>query len=234
MSKTVELAFLALGGISLFVVAFLGFAVSGGVPLQDVAVIGPLLEQDVEPTTTTEPVEVAPDPARPRSDFEVLRSNAGILSAYSLPSPFDGGELQELADELSRRKQDLDEREDRIAERELQVQEREDSAAEQFRTLQEMRNGLEALEADLEARASEVARDESASAENEQSGWRSRAELFADGDAEELSGRLTQYEPEEAARILHQLESERATELLNALPASQWKTYVDAYTALPD
>ena len=85
MARPIELAALSLGGLSFFSVAFLGFAVSSGVPLNRVAVIGPLFATDEEHAVEDEEPE-----ERFQSELEVIQANRGVLAAYQIPPPFSG------------------------------------------------------------------------------------------------------------------------------------------------
>jgi hypothetical protein len=229
MQRVLEASVLALGATSLFLVAFVGFAASSGVPLEDVAVVGRLFSkgeaQSVEPAPPGEP----PVEQLPRTDHEVIQSNLGVLAAFRLPSPYTGEGLQRLADELKAKRFDLDRRESAVSEREGLVTQREDAVSNQLQLLEDLRADLERRAKELEQRAAEVQRDEGAAAAKDASVRKARAELFATGDPEELSPRLLQFSPEEAGRILRSLGGERAKLILDALPGADWKTYADAY-----
>lgn len=234
MSKFLEIMILALGGLSLFVVAFMGFAASAGVPLDEVAVVGPLFSLravETEPAAEDADAEDEPDVRiRPAlTDLEVLQSNLGVIASYRLPAPYSGEELAELVDELKAQRYALDQREQSLDDRETRVTEREETSALQLQALEDMRLRLNEEAQRLEARAAEVNRDEAAQMERETSVWQTRAELFSDGDPEELVGRLMQFSPEDAGRILRKVGPERAKELLAAVPERQWKSYADAY-----
>jgi hypothetical protein len=229
MQRLLEISILVLGGCSLFVVAFVGFAAASGVPMKDVAIVGHLFDEDPaaeEPAHAPEPEPVVEEP---RSDAEVIQANLGVLATYRLPSPFDAESLEQLSDELRAKLYELERREDDVAERERHAAEREDAAANQLVLIDGLRAELEREAKALEQRAQAIAGEESVKDAREQAADRSRAELFATGDAEELAPRLLQFPPEEASRILRALPAERAKELLDALPTDDWKAYAEAY-----
>lgn len=231
MSRFVEIAVLALGGLSLFAVAFLGFASMAGTPMEDVPLIGPLFEEaDADPAPAQPAASGSADTAPPSRE-QTIRANVGLLSAFSVEAAFDAGELEDLSRELKTARLELDQRLEAVAAREAEVERRAEHVDRQFATLEELRAELEEFEARLRLREQEVLRDEAAFDETEAAALAEVARLFASGDAEELASRLVRFPPEEAARLLRSLDAERAAELLNALPDDRWKEYVDAYSA---
>jgi flagellar motility protein MotE (MotC chaperone) len=235
MNRIIELAVLGIGGLSLFVVAFLGFARMSGTPLSKVAVVGPMFTDDqaedsaATTESTAEPGAATQMYTTPR---QVIEANTALLSAYALESPFSAAELQTLSVELKTAKLKYEARLESLDERERGLADREELMLHQFQTLDELKQELKRFEAELTLRSSEVMRDEDKAALGPVTpGLDSVAKLFAEGKADGLASRLIQYPAAEAAEILSHLSDDRAAELLNALPADKWKSYVAAYSA---
>lgn len=229
MNKLLEIGVLSVGGLCLFAVSFVGFALSAGVPMRDVAVIGPLFEaSDPAP----EPVEKAAPVAREPelTDEQVIQSNLGLLSTWSFESTVDPQEIEAIVDRVKAKEEDLDRREAQIAEQESYVADRMEALSEQHEVLEEIRAELEAMDSRLRLRQEEVRRDEDAELEKSRAHWVETSKLFADGDTGALAQRLLKFSPEEAGQILRALSPDRAAELLDGLPEEDWKTYADAYT----
>ncbi len=224
---------MGLGGLSLFVCAFLGFAAMSGTPLTELAVIGPMFAEEEDPEGELQELLGESDSVQVVSTAkQVIEANIGILKAYALEPPFTPEELQSLAANLKTAKLGYDERMRKLDEREMSIEEREELLADQFTALEDIRNELERYESDLTLRSAEVGRDEDVADKTEAARWAEVSNLFASGDAEDLSKRLMSYDAGEAAQILTHLDADRATSLLNALPDDKWKSYVDAYSDL--
>ena len=231
MTKGIELLVMGLGGLSLFVCAFLGFAAMSGTPLTELAVIGPMFAEEEDPEEELQELLGDSGPSQVVSTAkQVIEANIGILKAYALEPPFTPEELQTLTTNLKTAKLGYDERMRKLDEREVSIEQREELLTDQFTALEDIRNELERYEADLTLRSAEVGRDENVAEETEAARWAEVANLFASGDADELSKRLLRYDAAEAAHILINLDNDRATTLLNALPDDKWKSYVDAYS----
>ncbi len=213
----------------MFAVSFLGFALSAGVPMRDVAVIGSLFpEEEVsDPTTDSE----APAPVVVKTDEEVVQEHLALLSLWSLDSPFQPEELGSLVNQIKARADELGRRIEDVELREQHIEDKSVALSEQHRTLEEIRGELEAYDSALRLREAEVQRDVQSDESLAEEKWAETATLFLDGDASSLTGRLQQFSPDEAARILRNLDDSRARELLDALPDEQWKTYAAAYTS---
>lgn len=224
MTRPLEIAALTLGGLSFFSVAFLGFAVSSGVPLNRMAVIGPLFATDEEPTEETDEPEDGF-----QSELEVIQSNRGVLAAYQIPPPFSGEEFQDLAQELRNTRLRQTQREMDLDDREQQITEREEGVLTQLSALERMRDVLENEADALAVRSQEVARDETAEVERNLAAWQKRADFFEGASPKKVVSRLLEYEPEQAATILQLLDSKTANGLLAAIPEDRWKEYGDAY-----
>jgi len=233
MTKGIELLVMGLGGLSLFVCAFLGFAAMSGTPLSELAVIGPVFNEESGAADGLQELSEEDGSKQLISTTkQVVEANMGLLKVFALEPPFTPEELQTLAVNLKSAKMGYDERMRKLDDRESGIVEREELLSEQFSALEEIRNELERYEEDLNLRAAEVSRDEAVEEKTTSARWAEVADLFVAGDAEDQAKRLMRYDPAEAAQILTQLDKERASSLLNALPDDKWKMYVDAYSDL--
>lgn len=226
----------ALGGSVLFGGSLVSFALLRGAAPQELPLLGGLLDRAAQPEAEARRADAQAReenlaPAPPRS---TRRASLGVFDVFELDSPLTSAELTVLADELKAKRVEADRLLETLREREAHVQERLRTLDEQHATLQRIRTQLESWEAELAARDAELDRDESARAAREAERWGTLAELFADGDPEELSTRLLEYEPEDAARVLAALGAERARALLAALPEARWKDYAEAYSRAQD
>ncbi|MFT5284025.1 MAG: flagellar motility protein MotE (MotC chaperone) [Planctomycetota bacterium] len=234
MTKSIELLVMALGGLSLFVCAFLGFAAMSGTPLSDLTLIGSLFaEEEGEPEETNEVLGELGDGVI-FTTKQVIEANIGLLSAYALQSPFTADELGDLATELKTAKLSYEERKHKIELREARVGEREELLTDQFETMEQIRDDLETLEEELNLRAAELGRDEDAENGPNAPRWVKIAKLFEKGEVSEHVTRLIAYEPKDAAFILSNLQAKRSSELLNAIPPAKWMEYVEAFSALSE
>ena len=236
MNKSLELAAMALGGLSLFAVCFLGFAAMAGVPLHEVAVIGSLFPAPEEEGGTPSPTTAelgfpSPTPPQDTSDTDPGISSRGVAGGWMTESPFSHEELKDLADSLKLKKLELDQGLDDLARREAEADAREASIAEQFTSLENLRTSLEEYGAELNLRASEVARDESAAEERDDERWANLAKLFSEQPVEDAVKRIQAYPAEEATRILLHLEDDTASEILNSLSGDAFLEYAEAYAA---
>lgn len=236
MNKTIEIAAMILGGVSLFAMCFLGFAVVANVPLYDVAVIGKLFP---EPEVNEEPADGGDGgtgtPSQPtyRPDSQLLAANMGVLSTWKLDSPFTQGELKALVEELKLKQVQLDQRIREMAQRELEADQREESVAERFAALEELRLELERYEERLIQREAEVNRDEGAAQEFEDQRWAGLAKLLAAQETSVAGPRLRRYSPEEAAKILRAMDDKYAAKLLNSFEGDAFLEYGEAYVRTP-
>ena len=230
MNRIFEIAAIALGGVSLFTVCFLGFAAMAGVPLNEVAVLGKIFPE-------------APDPGEPKpvssqdqgegiefdSPDEVYAHTQGVLSAFRLDPPFTGSELKSLGDELKLKNIQLEQRLREVSGREEALDQREEALADQFEALDEMRAKLEAFEQELSLRAEEIGRDEAAAEEAAQQRWTALAAVFAEQRAEDAVTRLKAYSPEDATKILLNLDKSQAIEILDEFKGEDFKRYSEAF-----
>jgi flagellar motility protein MotE (MotC chaperone) len=234
MSKLLEIAAFSLGGLSIFAVCFLGFAMASGVPLHDVAVVGkmfPSPEEAGEPSTAVE----VPEPAA--SDQEVIRSSMGVLGTWNLPSPFDREELVQLSGELKAKIHMLEAREAALDQREREVEEELALLDERFKAIDELRLRLEAKDAELTLRERQVSKSEEDELASEQQRLADLAELVGglDGDEDKVAF-LSEFPAEEAAAILRQMNAQDAAALLNGLRnapgVGDWTAILQAWSEM--
>jgi len=235
MSKVIEIAAVTLGGLSLFAVCFLGFAVLSGTPLHQVALVGHLFEPpELGMPLTTEGPRETQERSEPRPENDVISSSLGVMGTWNLPSPYTQDELRGLTDELKGKLTVLEMREQHLDEREQQLQEEADTIAERFESLERLRADLEAFQRELELRELEVIRDEKTTRDQATAQWRDVALILVDLDEDVAGQRLVEYPPEQAAAILRAMTPDQASTVLNAVDPARWKDYVDAYTKLRD
>ena len=218
MNRLIEIAAMAIGGLSLFLVCFVGFASLAGKDMSQVAVICKLFpappedgeqgeEQGAEHADGAEA-----EHGEGLSDAAVIEASLGVLSAWTLPSPYSTSELRVLSEELKKKRAELEEHQ---------------------KMLEEMRSHLESLQQELLDREVALTRQEDAQAASKDAGWAEIAGVI--GALEESAAaakKLQEFEPAEAAKILRALgDDTRAGEILNAVDGARWKDYVAAYTA---
>jgi flagellar motility protein MotE (MotC chaperone) len=236
MNRIIEITAMAVAGLSLFLVSFVGFAALSGKDMSQVAVIGRLFPAPPEPgagdARADAPASAGAPSEKGLSDEAVIEASLGILSAWTLPSPFSTSELRALSEALEHEGRELDQREQALARREKLVQEDEQELEERLRTLEELRTRLEGLQQELAERDVELARREDAALAGEEARWAEVGRVIGGLEDAQAGKRLLEYEPQEAARILRALgDDERAGEILNQVQGTRWKEYVDAYTA---
>ncbi len=226
---------MGLGGLSLFVCAFLGFAAMSGTPLSELAVIGPMFAEEQSAEAQLDELLQGSEPKTVNSTSkQVIEANIGLLKTFALEPPFTSEELQTLTVNLKSAKLGYDERMRNLEERETELERRETLLSDQFTALEEIRSELERYEEDLKRRSAEVGQEENIQEKTEAARWAEISNLFAGGDVDDLSKRLLRYDASEAAQILSNLDKDRATVLLNSLPDDKWKLYVDAYSELSE
>lgn len=237
MNRIIELFAMAIGGLSLFLVCFVGFAAMAGKDVSRVAVIGKLFpsppqEGEGEPAPGEEHANAEPAHGQ-LSDAAVIESSLGVLSAWTLPSPYSTSELRVLSEEIKKKRIELEEQEHALGRRERAVKEDEQELEERMRMLEELRKHLEGLQAELAEREQLVLGKESAAAAQKDAGWAEMAGVIgAIEDPGAAARKLQEFEPAEAAKILRALGDEtRAGEILNAVDGAHWKEFVAAYTA---
>jgi hypothetical protein len=229
---------MAIGGLSLFLVCFVGFAALSGRDVSQVAVIGKLFP--APPSADGHGEEPASEDhagteehGEGLSDAAVLSASLGVLSAWTLPSPYSSSELRVLSEELKRKLSDLEEAEHALARRERAVQQDEQELEERVGSMEELRAHLESLKRELDERELELQRGEESARAGRDASWTEVAGVIgAIEETSEAAARLQEYEPDEAAKILRAMgDDTRASELLNAVDKAHWKDYVAAYTA---
>ena len=231
MKKPVKYALIGLGVLELFVAALFGFAILLGAQMHRLPLVGAMFPDPSRlegPADTQVPVEQAVD-ARPKPRIAKL----GVLDTFSMEAPYSSAELKELVEDLKAKDRELELRHGELDQREALLDQRAELLDERYADLRQLFARLEQRAAELDLREAEIGRTEDAEAAREEQGWDTLSQLFADGDAEELSGKLLGYEPEQAARLLQRLEPDRAKELLEALPEERWRAYAEAFSAIP-
>ena len=234
MNRIIEIVAMSIGGLSLFLVCFVGFVSLSGRDASQVAVIGKLFPASKEPDEQAERVAGAVEPENQESlsDAAVIEASLGVLSAWTLPSPYSSSELRVLSEEIKRKHAELEQRELGLARRERALTEDEAELEERLRTLEELRSELEGLQQDLGERETEVLRLEDSARAAKDTRWAEVAGVIgAIDDAAAAAKRLQEYPPEEAAKVLRALgDDARAGEILNQVGGARWKEYVEAYT----
>lgn len=240
MNKIIEILAIALGGLSLFAVCFLGFAVMSGQSMENVPVIGELLadeeQGDGDPNQASKPSK----PSMDKSDTEIVESTVSVLQHWSMPSPFSASELNDLAEEMKARSARLDQWEQELDAAEAAVAEEKQTLSERRESLEALQQRLEEYERELSLRAQEVERSEDDAAQRLSRKWSVIASVIENG---ELEGQraveaMAEYEPEEAAQILRHLDAARASVILGAMQKHEglkkpWTEYMEAYSVLP-
>lgn len=238
MNRIIEIVAMTVGGASLFVVCFVAFVSLSGTNMSDVAVIGKLFPAPPEAPpdehgAAVEGGEAIEASETSLSDAAVVEASLGVLSAWTLPSPYSTSELRVLSEEIKRKHAELQDREQGLARRERAVAEDEHELEDRLGTLEELRTHLESLQMELGERELELTRAEDSARAGSETRWTELAGVI--GAIEEASAaaqRLQEYPPEEAAKVLRALgDDTRAGEILNEVPAPRWKEFVDAYTA---
>jgi len=234
MNRIIEVVAMTVGGLSLFTVCFVGFVALSGKPVHEIALIGKVFPAPQNESKQVEPdVDRAEAPtAKGLSDAAVIEASLGVLSAWTLPSPYSTSELRMLSEELKHKQAELEQRELALARRERAVQEDERELEERLKSLNELRSHLEGLQQEIVGQEQDLARKQSAAAAGEEARWVEVARVIGGLEDPQAGKRLQEYEPAEAAKILSALgDDARAGEILNQVPSQRWKEFVDAYTA---
>jgi flagellar motility protein MotE (MotC chaperone) len=236
MNRIIEIVAMSVGGLSLFLVCFVGFASLSGRDVSQVAVIGKLFPAPAEGEHAAPGAEVEPAPEEQKkslSDAAVIEASLGVLSAWTLPSPYSSSELRVLSEEIKKKHAELEQRELALARRERAVVEDEGELEERLKSLEELRAHIETLQSELAERAVELTRQEDAAQAGKDSRWAEVAGVIgAIEEPEAAAKRLQEFAPDEAAKVLRALgDDARAGEILNQVQGTRWKEYVDAYTA---
>src|SRR5262245_41705342 len=207
MNRIIEIVAMAVGGLSLFLVCFVGFVAMSGKDMSQVAVIGKLFPAPQEEEHAAQGEELAQGeehPAESLSDAAVIEASLGVLSAWTLPSPYSTSELRVLSEEIKKKHAELEEHEQALARRERAVKEDEQELEERLKTLEELRAHLEALQLELSEREQGLTRQENAQQAQKDAGWAQLAGVLgALEEPAEAAKKLQEFEPPEAAKILH-------------------------------
>src|SRR6185436_17075210 len=163
MNRIIEIAAMAIGGLSLFLVCFVGFASLSGKDMSQVAVIGKLFPtppsesgEHGDAVTEGEHADAKGAQEKGLSDAAVIEANLGVLSAWTLPSPYSSSELRLLSEEIKKKHTELEERELALGRRERAVVEDEGELKERLKSLEELRMHLENLQAELAERETAI------------------------------------------------------------------------------
>ncbi|MHC4894455.1 MAG: MotE family protein [Planctomycetota bacterium] len=238
MKKPVEIALLAAGGVALFGVCFVSFALVAGVPMHGVPVIGALFP---EPEATEEDEVASADdvsdetrgdaelPERRNTTLDIVNANIGLLGGFAIPAPFSRGELEELVGDLEEREHELDDRLTAVSERERILEEQLLLLQTQADELDALRDEIDVRAAELELRALELRRDEESFSADEEARLANIATLYEEGDVDQATEDLQQLTPTEAAKVLRHLDEDRALQILRALPGDARRTYAEAW-----
>lgn len=246
MNKIIEIVAMAVGGLSLFLVAFVGFASMSGRDVSKVALIGKMFPSPAEEgahgaTGGEHGGEAAADGEHGEgegahteslSDSAVIEASLGVLSAWTLPSPYSTSELRVLSEEIKRKHAELEERELSLGRRERAVSEDEHELEERLKTLEELRTHLETLQQELSDKEAELERQATSLEAGKDARW-GQVALVIGGIEEPAAAakKLQEFPAEDAAKILRALgDDARASEILNQVEPARWKSYVDAYT----
>lgn len=225
---------MTVGGLSLFTVCFVGFVALSGKPVNEIALIGKVFPAPEKEQKATEPGAGGEEvqPAKGLSDAAVIEASLGVLSAWTLPSPYSTSELRTLSEELKQKRAEFEQRELALARRERAAQEDERELEERLKSLEELRTHLEGLQQEILGQEQELSRKQSAAAAGEEARWTEVARVIGGLEDTQAGKRLQEYEPAEAAKVLTALgDDARAGEILNQVPSPRWKEFVDAYTA---
>jgi len=235
MNRIIEIVAMVVGGLSLFLVCFVAFAAMSGRDMSQVAVLGKLFPAPVahDEAQHEDGGERQPSHKNELSDTAVIESSLGLLSAWTLPSPYSTSELRGMSEELKHKLDELDQREQALDRRERDLQTSEQEVEERLRTLEELRKRLESLQAEIAQREQDVSGKEDAARMGREAHWTDLAAVIGGIDDTSVAAkRLQEFEPAEAGEILRALnDDERASEILNAIDGALWKEYVAAYTA---
>ncbi len=235
LNKIIEITAYAVGGVSLFLVSFLVFALAAGVPANEVAILGNLFPEPapVPEVAEGEEGENARPKIQPKTPEELIQDTIGRLPTHTARSPFQDGEVDELVAELKRLKLENEQLrkdyEDRIA----ALDEREGGLDEQAALIQELMAALDVRQGEIALASQELERDQVVADEAEVEKFKKIAATFAGkGDVAKLVRRLENYGADDGARILANLEEKRRTELLNAMPEASSNEFTDAWASL--
>ena len=231
MNKILQYLGLASLAVLLFGGAFLGFAKISGAPMHTLPVVGGFFGAPTEDDAVADAPDDAERSSPARTVEDQVQAGANVLGAFVLPSPYTAEQLKDLELQLKSKLREAQLELDRMSLRRIELDEREVALQDRWAELQELRNTLERFEEDLNQRAEEIERDESARNAKERAALQDLAKVFESGEAAELVDKLKAYGEEDAAKLLAMMDVERAAELLRAMDAETSVRFSKAYTA---
>lgn len=236
MNRFLELAALSAGGLSLCLVGYAACAKVTGHGEDDVRDFGRWLAG--ARGASTGPERSAPPPAAsaapgPAPSSTLVQASLGVLSAWTLPSPYSSAELGALAQELTAKRDELEEHR-RLVTRRAEVLEHDERALEErLRALEDLRTRLEGLREELTQRELELLERERAGSSAGALRWAEVAAVLETIEEPAAAARkLQEFEPPDAARILAAFaDPDQASLILNAVAPERWMEYLAAYSA---
>jgi hypothetical protein len=235
-NKIIEHIAMGVGGLSLFMVSFLVFALAAGVPANEVAIVGGLFPAPAPsaPATGGPGLEAATPDVVEKDMDDIMISTLDRLPVYTHQSPYSDDELSKVVEELKRVKMNYEDGIVDLEQREEDIAKRSTNLDEKARILDDLMETLDRQKSELLFLQEELDRDIVVKDEIDEARWKVQSEAFADTEKiPELSARLMIYSAEEAAHILSYLEAEQRTSLLNAIEDDNtFKEYNNAYSAL--
>jgi flagellar motility protein MotE (MotC chaperone) len=233
MKRFLEIAALSAGGLFACLVGYAACAKVTGHGEDDVRAFGRWLARADPSRTLTLAPSTAPStgPATNPSASVAVPIEASFLSAWKLPAPYSGEELELLAAELVEGRAELVEHRRLLAQRAQELEASERRAAERLAELEELGTRLEALREELTRRELELGEHERLTRGGSLAGLASVLEELEEPSA---AARLLQaLEPHEAAQILAAFsDPDQAKAVLNRVPPERWHDYASAYAAL--
>jgi len=241
LNKIIEVTAFAVGGVSLFLVSFLVFALAAGVSAHEVALLGGMFP---EPEPTPEVAEAGEDETeegrtvlQPKTPDELVQSILGNLPTLTAATPYQGGEVERIVNELKAQKLKYQELIGRVEAREEALDAREATLDEQAALINELKDGLDTQQADIELARAELERDVEIEDERQVAVAKKKSVLFIDkkADVPSLARKLEEMDVAEAALILDAMGDEnekRRNELLLAMEPTASAELLDAWAAL--
>jgi hypothetical protein len=234
MNNLLKYVAYGIGAFVLFIGSFLAFASFSDAPMNGLPLIGGMFPQPPEAPGPEKPEAEAPGAlenvakdARPAE--EVVAQATLPLHAFVLESPLPAAELGHLQAELKSLIRSNELRALELDQHEKELQLRAQHYDERWAELETMRSSLMRSELELEARQTELDRDDAAKAAKEKASWKSVATTFLEGKTKVLVPKLLEYPAPEAAKILRAMPEARAAELLAEIPSDRYVEYSEAY-----
>ena len=237
MNKILKFSLFGVGGAVLFLGTYVGIALASGAPLHEIAGISmfvdaPETSEESEAQLALKELAMEERKREERTGNDLLQSNAGLLGAFMMESPFSASELRSLENELKMKLREQTIERGNLDVRSIKLDEWENSLRERQSELALRRTKLEDLESKIELRIAELEYAESVEAERQQRGWQKLAAAFKDSDPESAALMIADEDPADAALILMEMSPKQAGEILRAIRVpSEQKKYRDAYRA---